>query len=72
MRRRAVSVVVEAPPLETSTCPNCDGRPKRDLQKVACSAGTTFQTWVCGVCFGDGKIDRVVAREVWLSLHASA
>ena len=59
---------------ETSTCPACDGRPKRDLVKVECSAGTTFTVWVCDLCAGEGRIDRDLAREVWRnpSMNASA
>ena len=57
---------------ETSLCPGCHGRAKRELDKVACSAGTTFHTWVCGICFGFGRIDRDIAREVWLDPSVKA
>lgn len=59
---------------ETSTCPACDGRPKRDLMKAECCAGTTFVLWVCDLCAGEGRIDRDLAREVWRSagMNASA
>ena len=65
--------------VDTSTCPHCDGKPKRDLgtwrqysdgELVA----VTARTWICDLCAGEGRVPRTLAREVWLNpdMNASA
>ncbi len=62
---------------ELSTCPHCDGRPVRDLGIVRqFSKGklvaTRSETWTCDLCAGEGRIERSLAREEWLSPEMTA
>jgi DnaJ-class molecular chaperone len=69
---RVVSDTESSGPVELSTCPHCNGKPRRNVGTMSQYhdgelVAKTDRIWVCDLCAGEGRIDRDIAREVWLN-----